>query len=96
MDRIGSKFDDFLENEGLLAEVQAASITRIFAWELQSYIDKENLSKTAVAHLMGTSRSSIDRIISPTNTSINLKTMSKLAQVIGKKLEVRLVNLPKP
>jgi len=88
---IGSNLDDFLEDEGLDAEVQAAAIARVLAWELKDYIEKKKLSKTAIAHSMETSRSSVDRMIDPTNTSINLKTMSKLAEVVGKKLEIRLV-----
>ena len=88
---IGSKFDDFLEDEGLLAEAQAAAVSRVFAWELEAYIAKEKQSKTAIAHSLETSRSAVDRILDPENTSINLTTMAKMAEVMGKKLQIRLV-----
>lgn len=88
---IGSNFDDFLEEEGLLAEAQAVAIARVFAWELKAYIAKENQSKTAIARSLETSRSAVDRILDPENTSINLTTMAKLAEVMGKKLQISLV-----
>ncbi len=88
---IGSNFDDFLEDEGLLAEAQAVAVARVFAWELEAYIAKENQSKTAVARSLETSRSAVDRILDPDNTSINLTTMAKMAELMGKKLQISLV-----
>lgn len=88
---IGSNFDDFLEEEGLLAKAQAVAIARVFAWELEAYIAKENQSKTAIARSLETSRSAVDRILDPENTSISLTTMAKLAEVMGKKLQITLV-----
>lgn len=88
---IGSSFDDFLEEEELLAEVQAVAIARVFAWELKSYIAKEKQSKSAIARSLETSRSAVDRILDPENTSINLTTMTKMAEVMGKKLQISLV-----
>jgi hypothetical protein len=87
---IGSSFDDFLNEEGLLAEAQAVAVARVFAWELEAYIVKEKQSKTAIARSLETSRSAVDRILDPENTSINLTTMAKLAEVMGKRLEIRL------
>jgi len=88
---IGSKFDDFLEDESILAEAQAAAVARVFAWELETYIAKEKQSKTSIARSLETSRSAVDRILDPENTSINLATMAKMAEVMGKKLQIRLV-----
>ena len=46
--------------------------------------------ETELAKRMKTSRSSIDRLLDPHNTSISLVTMEKAAQALGKKLEVQL------
>ncbi len=88
---IGSSFDDFLEEEGLLAEVQAVAGASVFAWELEAYIVKEKQSKSAVARSLETSRSAVDRILDPKNTSISLTTMTKMAEIMGKKLQISLV-----
>ncbi len=32
IDHTGSRFDDFLDEEGLLAEAEAVAINRVFAW----------------------------------------------------------------
>ena len=37
-EHIGSNFDDFLEEEGLLAETQAEASKRVIAWKIQEYL----------------------------------------------------------
>lgn len=88
---IGSSFDDFLADEGLLAETQAAAVARVLAWQFEAFIEENSLSKAAVARDLKTSRTAIDRIIDPENTSINLNTMAKMAELMGKKLQISLV-----
>ncbi len=88
---IGSNFDDFLEDEGLLAEAQATAVSRVLAFQLEQFIKDKQLSKTAAARELNTSRSALDRLIDPKNTSINLSTMAKMAEMMGKKLHVSLV-----
>lgn len=88
---IGPSFDDFLAEEGILTECTATAIKRVLAWQLEETMKKENLSKTAMAHRMGTSRSAVDRLLDPENTSINLQTMDKAAKAIGKRLHINLV-----
>ena len=87
---IGSSFDDFLEETGELAETNAIAIKRVIAWEIQQKIERENLSKTKMAKLMNTSRSALDRLLDPTNTSITLHTLEHAAKVLGKKLRLEL------
>ena len=38
---------------------------------------------------MKTSRSALDRLLDPANTSLTLQTISQVGQVIDKRLEVR-------
>jgi len=87
---IGSSFDDFLEETGELAETNAIAIKRVIAWEIQQKIEHENLSKTKMAKLMNTSRSALDRLLDPTNTSITLHTLEHAAKVLGKRLRLEL------
>ena len=42
---IGTNFDDFLEEEGLLEEVTATAVKRYIAYQLAKKMSEENLSK---------------------------------------------------
>ena len=70
----GSNFDDFLEEEGLLEETEAVTIKRVIAFELEKTIKAKHVSKSKLALRMHTSRSALDRVFDPDNTSITLKT----------------------
>ncbi len=90
---IGSNFDDFLENEGLLAEVEATAIKRIIAVQIMKLMQKHKLSKTAMAKRMKTSRSSVDRLLDPQNESVTLQTLERAALALGKRLQINFINI---
>ncbi|MCH4249157.1 MAG: helix-turn-helix domain-containing protein [Acinetobacter populi] len=60
---LGSNFDDFLEEEGLLDESTAIAIKRVFAWQISEAIKVQKISKTEMASKMHTSRSSLNRLL---------------------------------
>jgi antitoxin HicB len=86
----GSSFDDFLEEEGIFADVQAITIKRQLALELQKTMKDLELSKTKMAAKMHTSRAQLDRLLDPENESVTLSTLSKAATATGMKLSVSL------
>jgi len=88
---IGSSFDDLLAETGELAEVNAAAIKRVIAWEIGQKMEKEHISKTAMAELMETSRSALNRLLDPENTSVTLHTLDNAARAVGKTLRIELV-----
>ena len=88
---IGSSFDDFLEDEGILGEAQAIAVARVLAWEVNQYLAEHNTTKTAFAKMLDTSRMQVNRLVDPDDTSVNLNTMAKVAEAMGKKLELRFV-----
>jgi len=88
---IGSSFDGFLSEEGIAEEVEAGAIKRIIAYQLQEVIEKEKLTKTALAARLDTSRAAVNRLLDPENESITLLTLKKAANVLGKKLRLELV-----
>jgi len=51
-------------------------------------MEKQHLSKAAMARQMKTSRSALERLLDPQNTSITLQTLEKAAHVIGKRLRI--------
>ncbi len=87
---IGSKFDDFLEAEGLLAEAEATAIKRVIAFQITQMIETENLTKTEMAKRMKTSRAALDRLLDPENASVTLLTLERAAKALGKRLKIEL------
>lgn len=88
---IGSNFDDFLEEEGLLAEVEANVIKRVIAYQIAELMKKHNLSKTAMAKNMKTSRSAVDKLLEPQNESVTLQTLERAALILGKRLQLNFI-----
>ena len=88
---IGSSLDSLLEDAGELTEVNTVAIKRVIAWEIGQKMEEENISKTKMAALMDTSRSALDRLLDPENTSVTLNTLDNAARAVGKKLHIELV-----
>lgn len=88
---IGSSFDDFLAEEGLLAEVEATAIKRVIAFRIGELMKEHSLSKAELAKRMKTSRSSIDRLLDPKNESVTLQTLERAAVALGKRLQINLI-----
>ncbi|GBE14705.1 MAG TPA: Fis family transcriptional regulator [Proteobacteria bacterium] len=89
---IGSAFDDFLEEEGTLHEIEIIAVKRIIAHQIAELMEAECISKTAMAARMRTSRAVLDRLLDSENTGVTLKTLGKAASVLGKKLHVSLAS----
>lgn len=89
--RIGSSFEDFLKEEGVLEETNAIAVKRVLAWQLEQAMEKEQISKRAMAAAMKTSRSQLDRILDPENDRIQLDTLTAAARVLGLNLRIELV-----
>src|SRR4030065_1258801 len=87
---LGSNFDDFLDEEALRAETEAAAIKRVIAYQIEMEMKKAKLTKSAMAEKMHTSRSALDRLLDPTNVSTTLQTLESAALALGKNLEVEL------
>jgi DNA-binding Xre family transcriptional regulator len=87
---VGSCFDDFLREEGLLAEAEASAVKRVIALQIEKEMAERSLSKSALAKIMQTSRSSLDRLLDPENASVTLLTLESVALALGKKLKVQL------
>lgn len=87
----GSTLDSFLEEEGVLAEVQAKAIKEVIAWQLGEAMRQRGLSKSGLARLMHTSRTQVDRVLDPENGNVTLETLQKAAAVVGRRVEVQLV-----
>lgn len=88
---IGSDFDDFLAEEGLLAQTETIAVKRVIAIQIREFMEQQNLSKSAMAERMHTSRAALDRLLDPENQSVTLQTLDKAAQALGKRVQIALV-----
>lgn len=89
-ENIGSNFDDFLQEEGLLDEANAVAIKRVIAWQIDQEMKAQKLTKSAMAKKMRTSRAALNRLLDETDTSLTLTTLSRAATVLGKKFRIEL------
>lgn len=87
---LGSRFEDFLEEEGILEECRASAIKFKLAHELEKAMSQQKISKGEMAKRLKTSRTGIDRLLDPENTSITLNTMAKVAHLLGKRIDFAL------
>ena len=87
---IGTNFDDFLQEEGLLAVTEATAVKRVIAYQIEKEMTERQISKTALARTMKTSRSALDRLLDPKNASVTLLTLESAARALGKELKVQL------
>lgn len=87
---IGSDFDDFLHDEGILDEAEAVATKRVIAYQLAQEMERANISQSELARRMKTSRSSVERLLDPANPSVTLVTLERAASAIGKRLKVQL------
>ena len=87
---IGSDFEDWLEEEGILEEVEIAATKKAFVLQLQAEMKKKKIGKSRLAKLMKTSRTAIERLLDPCQPS-NLTTLIEAAMAVGKRLTLSMV-----
>lgn len=88
---IGSSFEAFLDEEGIREEVELAAQKRVIAWQLEEAMREAGITKVAMAERMHTSRSQVDRLLDPRNNRIQLDTLQRAAEVLGRTLRFELV-----
>ena len=79
---------------GNLEETSAIAVKRVLAWQLEQAMEERQMSKSAMAQAMRTSRSQLDRILDPDNDHIRLDTLTAAANVLGLNLRIELVGYP--
>lgn len=86
-----SDFDEFLKEEGIYAEVEASAIKKVIAYQIEQEMKKQEISKSTMAKLMHTSRSSVDRLLDPLNKSLTISTLEAATTALGKRLDISIV-----
>ena len=88
---IGSNFDDFLKEEGLYELSTAAAIKKVLALQIEEAMKAQQLTKTAMAKRMHTSRAALNRLLDNADTSLTLTTLASAASALGKSVKIELV-----
>jgi DNA-binding Xre family transcriptional regulator len=89
---IGSSLDDFLQEDATLQVATAIAVKRVIAWQIEQEMKAQDLTKTALANRMHTSRAALNRLLDDSDTSLTLTTLASAAQALGKKLRIELVS----
>ncbi|HUN42794.1 MAG TPA: Fis family transcriptional regulator [Acetobacteraceae bacterium] len=90
----GSSFDSFLEEEGILEEVDAVAIKRVIAWQIHEEMRAQHITKKAMAERLHTSRTQVDRLLDPENAAVHLTTLTRAAREVGLRFKVTMERIP--
>ena len=93
---IGSSLDHFLEEEGILGEVEAIAVKRVIAWQLQQEMRDRRVSRTEMARRMNTSRTQLTRLLDPNSVNVQLGTLQRAAAALGKRISIQLSEKSNP
>lgn len=80
-----------IRGEEQKAILEAIALKRHLAQRIRTLMEEEQLSKSAMAEKMNTSRSSLNRLLDPSNISITLQTLERAALALGKKLNIEML-----
>ena len=84
-------FDDFLASQGMLESTEDQAIKELISAQIAEAMEKQGLTKTAMADRMKTSRRQLDRLLDPATPSVTLDTLRRAAKAVGRKLRIELV-----
>ena len=87
---LGSTFESYLSEAGLLEDVTATAMKRVLVWQITQAMTKQKITKSDMAKRMKTSRAALDRLLDADNASVTLQTMARAAAVLGKELSISL------
>ena len=70
------------------ALVASANTKRMVVYQIERALAKSDINRAQLAVLLDTSRAAVNRLLDPKNTSINLQTLERVTQALGKKLHI--------
>lgn len=87
----GGDFRDFLNEDGILEEVEERAMKKALALQLEKLIARNQITKTEMAARMKTSRAVVDRLLDASNPSLTISTLGKAARALGRKIKIELI-----
>lgn len=86
----GTTLDAFLGEEGIREAAKAEALTRVVAWQLAQEMERQGITKAALAERMHTSRAQVDRILKAKG-NVTIETLQRAAALVGRALRLELV-----
>jgi antitoxin HicB len=86
----GTTLDDFLAEDGIREAAKAEAVTRVVAWQLTQEMERQGITKAALAERMHTSRAQLDRILKAKG-NVTIETLQRAAALVGRELRLELV-----
>ena len=65
-------------------------MTRVVAWQLAQEMQRQGITKAALAERMHTSRSQVDRILKAKG-NVTIESLQRAAALIGRELRLELI-----
>jgi DNA-binding phage protein len=93
---MGSSFASFLEERGIKDDVELRAQKELLAEQIRKTMERKGMSFSTLAHLMGTSRTVVYRLLDPADTGVTLDTLSRVARALGLGLKVSLARPARP
>jgi len=87
---IGSTLSSFLEEEGIREEVDLRAKKKVLADQILAKMQQDRMTRTELAERMQTSRTVVNRLLDPTDTSFTFGTLAKASQALDLDLLVSL------
>jgi len=87
---VGTRFEDFLEEDGRLDESTAVAMKRVISWQIQQAMKEAHMNKATLARRMNTSRAQLDRLLDESNPSATLDTIARAASALGKRIRLEI------
>src|SRR5947199_3247135 len=87
----GSDLRDFLREEGILEEVEAAAWKAALTLQLQRLLKERSMTKSEMAVRMKTSRAAVDRLLDAANNAVTFTTLGKAPRALGRRVKIELV-----
>jgi antitoxin HicB len=86
----GVTLDEFLAGESIREAAKTEAITRVVAWQLSQEMERQGITKAALAEKMHTSRAQVDRILKAKG-NVTIESLQRAAALVGRELRLDLV-----
>jgi hypothetical protein len=87
---IGSTFSSFLDEEGIREEVDLRAKKKILTDQILAKMQRDHLTRTELAARMHTSRTVVNRLLDPNDTSFTFGTLARASYALELDLSVSL------
>ena len=82
--------DTFLSEDGIREAAKTEAVTRVVAWQLTQEMERQGMTKAALAERKHTSRAQVDRILRAKG-NITIETLQRAAALVGREGGLELV-----